>query len=64
MTTYEKISFEEATRIIYYHWSERPGLFKEFMEELMSSSDPPYMTITPRQYQEYKQFLTENKKSR
>jgi hypothetical protein len=64
MTAYEKISFEEATRIVYYHYGERPGLFKELMEDLMNNAEAPFRSITPRGYDEYKQYLSENKKSK
>lgn len=64
LPAYQEISFEDAARIIYYHYSDRPALFKEFMEDLMTNSDEAYKSISPRQYDEYKQFLTDNKNAK
>lgn len=64
LAVYEKISFEEAARILYYHYGDRPGLFKEMMEDLMNNSQAPFESITPRWYDDYKQFLADNKSSK
>jgi hypothetical protein len=62
LSTYEKLTFEEVTRIIYYHYCDRPGQFKELMEDLMTNSDQPSKSIAPRWYTEYRDYLNENKK--
>lgn len=64
ISAYQKMSFEEATRVLYYHFSTRAHLFQEMMEDLMSNSEEPYKSITPRWYDEYKQFLEDNKNSK
>ncbi|MFL5811349.1 MAG: hypothetical protein ACJ749_17635 [Flavisolibacter sp.] len=64
LSPYEKLTFEEAIRILYYHWGEKAGLFKEFIEDLMGNADSPYRSITPRWYDEYKQYLADNKNSK
>jgi hypothetical protein len=63
LSAYVKLSFEEATRIIYYHYGDRTGFFKELMEDLMNTSDPCNI-IAPKWYEDYKQFLEDNKKSK
>jgi hypothetical protein len=63
LSPYDKISFEEAAGILYYHFHDRPTLFTEFMSELLSS-DSPHMAITPKQHWEYREHLIENKKSK
>jgi AcrR family transcriptional regulator len=64
LSPYEKISFEEAARILYYHFSDRPELFKEFMEQLFATADQPYWAVTPKQHAEFREELNENKKSK
>jgi hypothetical protein len=61
MSTYPNLTFEEATRIIYYHYGDRTGFFKELMEDLMNSADNPANVIAPKWYEDYKQFLIDNK---
>jgi hypothetical protein len=64
ISKYEQLSFQEVTQIIYYHYSDRAGMFKELMEDLLTNSEEPYKSISPRQYEEYKQYLTDNKNSK
>lgn len=64
MKTYENITFEEAVRIIYFHYSARPSQFLEMIEELMGSTDAPYKVISPKQYDDYRTETTDNKKGK
>lgn len=61
LSAYVKLTFEEATRIIYYHYGERPGFFKELMEDLMTNAAEPCNVIAPKWYDDYKQHLADNK---
>jgi hypothetical protein len=63
MKAYQNITFEEATRILYFHYSGRPSLFLEFMEDLMSSERSSDV-ISPKQYQDYRLQTEENKKEK
>lgn len=64
LSTYQNLTFEDATRIIYYHYGDRLPLFKEHMEELLGSTDKPHRAITPKHYDEYRDFLKDNQKEK
>jgi hypothetical protein len=64
ISTYEKITFEEAARILYFSYSGNPGIYKTMMEDLLLYGNPPYKAITPSSYESYKNHLIENKKSK
>lgn len=64
LPAYHKISFEDATRIIYFNFSRNSSMFKELMEDLMTNSLEPANCIAPRWYDAYKNHLSENKKDK
>lgn len=65
MHAYEKITFEEAVKIIYYQYGTKsPAIFKTVMEDLITRCSEPYKSISPSWYEDYQQFLEDNKTSK
>jgi hypothetical protein len=64
ISPYEKITFEEAARILYFSYSTAPAIYRSVMEDLLSYGHPPYKAVTPASYESYKSHLEENKKSK
>jgi hypothetical protein len=63
LSLYEKLSFEDATRIIFFNFHERRDLFTEFMWDLLCAEAP--IDVIPRKwYDDYRQHLTDNKNSK
>jgi hypothetical protein len=63
LSPYEKITFQEATSIMYYHFESKQQ-FVSLLEDMMLSVEPPYKHVAPLWYENYKQHLTDNKKSK
>lgn len=64
ISSFEKLSFEEAVRVIYYIFCRDPKTFLMMMEELMTVGDDYYKSVAPGWYESYKTYLSENKKSK
>lgn len=64
MNKYENLTFEEATRIIYWNFSTDLKAFKSTMEDLMETDEPPSKCIAPKWYTDYRNFHIENKNSK
>jgi hypothetical protein len=62
MSTLEKISFEEAVKIIWHNCAYNKQLLFEVMNDLINYSDEPHRMITPFWYDNYKLHLANNKK--
>jgi hypothetical protein len=58
-----KISFEEASRIIYFVFSHDAKTYRSMMEELLMT-DEPHTAIASRWQESYKQHLKDNKSSK
>lgn len=61
MSTLQKITFEEAVKIIWHNCAYNKQLLFEVMNDLVNNSDEPFKMITPFWYDNYKQFLVDNK---
>lgn len=61
LNKYENISFEEATRIIYWNFSTDLRAFKSVMEDLMDGDQPPSKCIAPKWYENFRDFHIQNK---
>lgn len=61
LNKYELLTFEKATRILYYNFSTDAKAFKSAMEDLMISTDKPHKHIAPAWYENYQQYLIDNK---
>jgi hypothetical protein len=65
MTAFEKLTFEDATRVIYYQFGNKPAaMFRDAMEDLIASADEPSRCICRKWYDEYKHYLVDNKKGK
>lgn len=64
LNRYENISFEEATRIIYWNFSRDLRAFKSVMEDLMEGDQPPAKCIAQKWYENYRDYHVENKASK
>lgn len=62
MVEYKNIKFEEAARILYFMFNGNPRIYMELMVGLMNAEHPAD-GIAPTWYQQYKEFLADNKKS-
>lgn len=63
-SAYEKITFEEAVKIIWHNCAYNKQLLFEVMADLINNPSDPYRMVTPFWYETYKQYLTDNKKSK
>lgn len=61
-TAYDKLSFEDAVRVLYYQFSEKPARLEEHLAELINRSERPNEAITRVWYDEYRQHHMENQK--
>lgn len=64
MSTLQKITFEEAVKIIWHNCAYNKQLLFEVMNDLVNNSEEPFKMITPFWYDNYKQFLADNKNSK
>lgn len=64
LSRFEQITFEEATRILYFIFSRNPRIFQAMMEDLMTGANEPARCITSSWYDQYREFITDNKKSK
>jgi hypothetical protein len=63
LSAYDKLTFREATDILYWTFDSR-SMFLSLLEDMMSSADEPYQSIAPKWYNDYRDHLIENKKSK
>jgi hypothetical protein len=63
LSNYDNLSFEEATRIIYYVFCSNAKTFMAQMEELMVSPDKPSRSIAPIWYDAYASYHREKEKA-
>jgi hypothetical protein len=61
LNSFDRLTFEEAARIIYYHTQGQPSMFTRLMEDLMTSAEAPSQSIAPKWHTEYRDYLKENK---
>jgi hypothetical protein len=64
MNKYENLTFEEATRIIYWNFSNDLKVFKSTMEDLMDGEQQPYKCVAPKWYDCYRDMVAENKNAK
>lgn len=63
LSQFEKLSFEDATRIIFFQFNDRKELFVEFMWDLICAEIP--IDVVPRKwYEDYRLHLLDNKKNK
>ena len=62
LSTYEKLTFEEAARIIYWQFSRNKQTFFSMMEELMDHYEDWHTLIAPAWYEQYREHLKQNLK--
>lgn len=61
LNKYENLTFEEATHIIYFNFSNDVRAFKSTMEDLMVGEHAPHKCIAPKWYDNYRDTISENK---
>lgn len=64
ITAYDKLSFEDAVRILYYQFSEKPARLEEHLASLINRSERPTDAITRVWYDEYREFHKENQEGK
>ncbi|MDB5252290.1 MAG: hypothetical protein JWP27_1459 [Flaviaesturariibacter sp.] len=64
LSTYEQLTFEEASRIMFYCLAFNRQLYTLMMEDLIASGQPAYKSVTPRWYESYRDMITENNKTK
>jgi hypothetical protein len=64
MHAYEKITFEEAVKIIWHNCAYNKQMLFEVMNDLVTYSDQPWKMITPFWYDNYQLHLANNKKGK
>lgn len=63
ISKYENLSFQEATRIIYFMFCREPKVFMQMMEELLDHPDEPKKYVAAGWYEQYRDHITSNKKA-
>lgn len=65
LSKFDSLTFEECTRILYFHFFRSPAIFLALMENLMDNhSDQPCRCIAQIWYDQYAEHITDNKKSK
>jgi hypothetical protein len=64
MSPIEKISFEEAARVIYFMFCREPKIYMKMMEELLDHSEESFKVVAPIWYDQYRNYLKENKQTK
>jgi hypothetical protein len=64
ISTFERITFEEATRIFYFNFSDNPKVFMQMIEELLNRSTDPWRSVARGWYDNYRDFIADNAKDK
>lgn len=63
LSSFDKLTFEDATKVLFYNFNDKKELFTEFIWDLINA-ETPNSVVTRKWYEDYKAFIQENKKSK
>lgn len=64
ITKFESMTFEDATRVIYFIFHGDPRSFLRVMEDLLDHPDEPNRYVARGWFDQYREYINQNKKEK